>query len=138
MMLSEASASRQAIKIKQATNHFTITKNNKGTATTKQKQANNITRDKQTKQANNCAMKRIARNFFRLNLKFFTSVPLQVNPSLGLRSSGCRMRSESLNWHKTRSFIVGPMLIDIQWRSIVHRPMQELRIPTLKEIFLIT
>ena len=48
------------------------------------------------------------------------------------------MRSESLSWHKTWSFTDGPMLTDTQWRSIVHRPMQELLVPTLKEIFLIT
>ena len=61
-----------------------------------------------------------------------------MKPSSGLRSSGCRMWSESLNWHKTLSFIGGPMLIDTQLFSMLQRPLQEARIPKLKEIFLIT
>ena len=63
---------------------------------------------------------------------------LYMKPSSGLRLSGCRMWSESLNWHKTLSFIGGPMLIDTQLFSTLQRPLQEARIPKLKEIFLIT
>jgi len=61
-----------------------------------------------------------------------------MKPSRGLRSSGCRMWSESLNWHKTLLFIGGPMLIDTQLFSMVHCPLQEARVPKFKEIFLIT
>jgi len=50
MMLSEASASRQVIKIKQATNHFTVTQNNKETTTTKNKQTTSKEINKRNKQ----------------------------------------------------------------------------------------
>ena len=48
------------------------------------------------------------------------------------------MWSESLSWHNTLSLIGGPMLIDTQLFSMVHRPLQEASIPKFKEIFLIT
>ena len=48
------------------------------------------------------------------------------------------MWSESLSWHNTLSLIGGAMLIDTQLFSMVHRLLQEARIPKFKEIFLIT
>ena len=47
------------------------------------------------------------------------------------------MWSELLSWHMTWLSIGGPMLNDTQLLSMEHRPMQELRIPVCKEMFLI-
>jgi len=104
------------------------------------KQTNKETNKEKNKQADRQIDKEtnIETEITIIESEFLTSVPLYVKPSRGLTSSGCWMSSELLNWHKTLSFIGGPMLIDTQLLSIVHRPLQESRIPVFKDIFLIT
>ena len=70
--------------------------------------------------------------------KYLTSLFWYTNPSRVSRSLGCWMWSESLSWHKTWSFIGGPTLYDTQLSFKVHRPLQELRIPNPKVMFVMT
>ena len=76
----------------------------------------------------------------KTQFKILTSVPLYIKPAIGFRSFGCCLWSESLSWHKTVSFITGPMLIDLHLLSMVHRFLQWLCIciPAYNVMFVIT